>query len=106
MIPPSEPQPLLSDADVVVRADDHRLVVANNLDFLATLDDASVKLVVTSPPYNLGKEYEDRTSMEAYVDAQAKVIAEAVRVLHPAGSIRVARPEPLARMMFESDETP
>lgn len=60
---------------------------ADNLDYLADVADESVKLVVTSPPYNLGKAYEQRSPLDAYLAAQSAVIAEAVRVLHPAGSI-------------------
>lgn len=46
-----------------------------------------MKLVVTSPPYNIGKTYERRTSLERYLAEQARVIAECVRVLHPQGSL-------------------
>lgn len=60
---------------------------ADNLDYLAGIADESVSLVATSPPYNLGKAYERRSSLDAYLAAQSAVIAEAVRVLHPAGSI-------------------
>ena len=61
----------------------------DNLAFLHDLSQhgVSVKLVVTSPPYNLGKGYEARTSLEAYVEAQRRVIAQCVRVLHPRGSL-------------------
>ena len=64
-----------------------RIECRDNLDFLRTLTNSSVKLVVTSPPYNIGKEYEKRTSLASYLEAQAEVIAESVRVLHPRGSI-------------------
>ena len=46
-----------------------------------------MQLIVTSPPYNLGKRYEARTPLDVYVDAQRRVIAECVRLLHPRGSI-------------------
>ncbi|NLO74916.1 MAG: site-specific DNA-methyltransferase [candidate division WS1 bacterium] len=59
----------------------------DNLDFLARLRDESMKLVVTSPPYNLGKDYERRKDFDEYLNAQARVIAECVRVLHPRGSL-------------------
>jgi adenine-specific DNA-methyltransferase len=59
----------------------------DNLAFMEMIPDASVQLVVTSPPYNLGKDYERRSSLDSYVASQADVIAEAVRVLHPRGSI-------------------
>jgi adenine-specific DNA-methyltransferase len=59
------------------------------LDFLRRLPDASTQLVVTSPPYNLAKEYERgrRRTDEEYVGEQAPVIAECVRVLRPGGSL-------------------
>ena len=60
---------------------------ADNLAFLATLAPESVRLVVTSPPYNIGKSYEKRAPLEASVAEQAAVIAECVRVLHPRGSL-------------------
>lgn len=59
----------------------------DNLDFMAGLDDASVQLIVTSPPYNIGKAYERRSSLDAYVEGQTKVITECVRLLKPQGSI-------------------
>ena len=43
--------------------------------------------IVTSPPYNLGKEYEEKRSQDIYVEEQMACIAEAVRLLHPKGSI-------------------
>ena len=46
-----------------------------------------MKLIVTSPPYNIGKEYEKKTTNELYIEQQASAIAEAVRLLHPQGSI-------------------
>lgn len=56
-------------------------------DFLTTLPDQSVKLIITSPPYNLGKDYEDRVSIEKYLLAQAQVIKQLVRVLRQDGSL-------------------
>lgn len=57
------------------------------LELLQTIPDKSVQLVVTSPPYNLGKEYEKKIDVNAYIEQQAEVIAECVRVLSDAGSI-------------------
>ncbi len=56
-------------------------------EFVATVPDNSVTLIVTSPPYNLGKEYENRVSIGEYLKVQAQVIAELVRVLRHDGSI-------------------
>lgn len=67
----------------------HRAMIYEGdcLDFLRTLPDQSVQLIVTSPPYNLGKEYEKRSKLAGYIDEQAKVIRECHRVLKPSGSI-------------------
>lgn len=59
----------------------------DNLAFMERIPDGLVKLVVTSPPYNIGKEYEERSSLESYLDAQDRVITECIRLLHPRGSI-------------------
>ncbi len=59
----------------------------DNLAFMRPLRDASMKLVVTSPPYNNGKSYERRSSIDTYVQQQTQVISECVRLLHPQGSI-------------------
>jgi adenine-specific DNA-methyltransferase len=59
----------------------------DNLSFMRALPDESMRLIVTSPPYNLGKAYEKRSSLEVYVEAQTRVIKECVRLLHPRGSL-------------------
>lgn len=59
----------------------------DNIEFMRSLDKESMNLIVTSPPYNLGKDYEKRTSLDVYVEQQVATIAEAVRLLHPKGSI-------------------
>jgi len=59
----------------------------DTLEFLKTLPSKSIKLVVTSPPYNVGKEYETKTSIENYLASQEKVIEELIRVVSDSGSI-------------------
>ena len=44
-------------------------------------------LVVTSPPYNIGKQYERAQTLDEYVRAQSEVIRECVRVLSDDGSL-------------------
>jgi adenine-specific DNA-methyltransferase len=63
------------------------MAVSDNLSFMRPLPDGSMKLIVTSPPYNIGKSYERRSPLDKYVQDQAQVIAECVRLLHPNGSI-------------------
>ncbi len=54
---------------------------------MRSLEDATFKLIVTSPPYNLGKSYEGKSKLDAYLAAQEKVIGECVRLLDEHGSI-------------------
>jgi adenine-specific DNA-methyltransferase len=57
------------------------------LDLLHHIPDESIQLIVTSPPYNIGKEYEKKLKLQVYLDQQAAAIRECVRVLSPHGSI-------------------
>jgi adenine-specific DNA-methyltransferase len=57
------------------------------LRFLRSLPPRVVTLVVTSPPYNIGKEYEQRRDLKAYLQEQDEVITELVRILREDGSI-------------------
>lgn len=61
--------------------------MGNCLDFLRTIPDEAIQLVVTSPPYNIGKEYEKKLKLDTYLVQQADVIRECVRTLSPHGSI-------------------
>jgi adenine-specific DNA-methyltransferase len=56
-------------------------------DFVETVPDRSVKLVVTSPPYNIGKKYEKKSSLDEYYSKQELIIDECVRILADDGSI-------------------
>lgn len=57
------------------------------LDLLKTVPNKSIQLIVTSPPYNIGKEYEKKLNLRHYLDQQAEVITECVRALSDHGSI-------------------
>lgn len=56
-------------------------------DLLETIPSRSVDLVITSPPYNLGKKYEKTASLQDYLKEQEPVIAELDRVLASTGSL-------------------
>ncbi len=70
-------------------AADARVVVAPGdcLPMLRTLPAGLVKLIITSPPYNLGKSYETATALDEYLAALAPIADELVRVLSPEGSL-------------------
>jgi len=52
---------------------------------MSELPDNSVHLMVTSPPYNVGKVYDKNLSMEEYRELLTKVFKETYRVLVPGG---------------------
>src|SRR4029453_3508421 len=68
---------------------DVSLPLGDTLDLLRAVPAGSAQLVITSPPYNIGKAYERgrRTTLDDYVAGQQRVIDECVRVLRPGGSI-------------------
>jgi adenine-specific DNA-methyltransferase len=57
------------------------------MELLTTIPKDTIQLIVTSPPYNIGKSYERRSTLDVYLQTQRRVIAECVRVLKPHGSI-------------------
>jgi len=66
---------------------DYKYIVGDSLVKLPKIEDNKFKLIITSPPYNIGKEYEAKTSIDNYLFDQNKIIQELIRVLHPDGSI-------------------
>jgi site-specific DNA-methyltransferase (adenine-specific) len=52
---------------------------------MADLPDSSVHLMVTSPPYNVGKDYDEDLSLGEYLEMLKRVWSEVSRVLVPGG---------------------
>lgn len=69
-----------ADAEVVVAPGDC-------LRSLRGLPAGSMQLIITSPPYNIGKDYEKATDLHIYLRGLEPVIEELARVLSPAGSL-------------------
>lgn len=65
----------------------HVLECKDNVTFMQGLPDGSFKLIVTSPPYNLGKSYEGKSPLDTYLALQERVIGECVRLLDEQGSL-------------------
>jgi len=55
--------------------------------FLKTIPDKIIRLIITSPPYNLGKIYENEVEFDKYLMEQELVINELIRVLADNGSV-------------------
>jgi len=56
-------------------------------ELLKSIPSDSVDLIITSPPYNIGKKYEKKTSLASYLKDMEPVIVEVVRVLATTGSL-------------------
>ena len=56
-------------------------------DLLAEIPDGLAQLIVTSPPYNIGKTYEQRINLRDYLRDQKEVINKCIDKLIPGGSI-------------------
>lgn len=54
---------------------------------LSSLPSGFAQLIITSPPYNVGKSYEKNTSLDYYLDSISPVLDEITRVLHAEGSV-------------------
>ncbi len=63
------------------------LFQGDRLDLLRQIPDGHTKLVVTSPPYNIGKKYETKIDFDEYLKQQKETIGECVRTLAPDGSL-------------------
>ena len=57
------------------------------ISFIEDIPDKSIMLVVTSPPYNIGKPYEKRVKFRKYLKWQREVVEECIRILDSKGSI-------------------
>lgn len=77
---PKVPDHFEPNADVVILPGDSQ-------NTLLSLEGQSVKLVITSPPYNIGKEYERSTELSRYLKQLEPVIDQLVRVLARDGSL-------------------
>lgn len=68
---------------------DSRIVFAQG-ETLETLKESPAdyfNLIITSPPYNIGKEYEKQTKLEHYLTELHPILEQLVRVLSPTGSL-------------------
>ena len=57
------------------------------LEFLKDVPKNTAMLIVTSPPYNIGKPYEERVEFKDYLEWQRKVLKRCVDILDPKGSL-------------------
>jgi adenine-specific DNA-methyltransferase len=63
------------------------LYLGDRLDLLKQIPKGRARLIVTSPPYNIGKKYEKRLALPDYLRAQEETLKEAARILADDGSL-------------------
>ena len=81
---PFDSQTIRSDFDVNERIS---VYSGDAIDFLKSIPDETFQLIITSPPYNIGKEYEKKVDLKKYINQQTIIINECVRTLRATGSI-------------------
>lgn len=66
---------------------EHHVENGDCLAVLGQIENEKFDLIITSPPYNIGKSYETKTSIEKYLETQEEIISELVRVLSLKGNL-------------------
>ncbi len=59
--------------------------ILGNAENMKEIPDNSLHLMITSPPYNVSKEYDDNLSLQEYLDMLRNVFSETYRVLVDGG---------------------
>jgi len=67
----------------------YKLIQGNCLQVLPTLEESSVDLIITSPPYNVGKKYEvsDEIPWSQWYDLISRFLSDSFRILRDGGVI-------------------
>lgn len=73
--------------DYISPGTDYEIKKGDCLNVLKKIDDCKFDLIITSPPYNIGKSYETKTSIEKYLETQEEIINELVRTLSDKGNL-------------------
>ena len=68
------------DAEIVISKGDC-------IEILTNIPRETAKLIITSPPYNVGKSYEKNASLDNYLETMRSAIEQIVRVLSSEGSL-------------------
>lgn len=84
----------------------NKLLVGNALTKLKQIEDASIDLVITSPPYWNAVEYDKdiNTDYETYLELLTEIFSECSRVLRPNGKMAINTPiMPIPQAIIKQD---
>jgi DNA modification methylase len=71
-----------------LKQDIHYEMLNNDcLTILREIENEKFDLILTSPPYNVGKSYETKVNIEKYLETQEEIISELVRTLSDKGNL-------------------
>jgi DNA modification methylase len=73
--------------DYISTENEFQIVNGDSLKTLKSIENGKFDLIITSPPYNVGKSYETKTSIEKYLVTQEGIIDELVRTLSDKGNL-------------------
>lgn len=65
----------------------YKIINGDSLKVLKGIESSKFDLIITSPPYNIGKSYETKTSIEKYLETQEEIIQELIRTLSDKGNL-------------------
>ena len=65
----------------------YKLVHGDRLELFKKIKNKSAQVIITSPPYNIGKSYEKKKPLNEYLLEQEKTLRECFRVLKKGGSL-------------------
>ena len=68
-----------------IKKDDLNRIYCKSSEDMSEIPDSSVHLMITSPPYNVGKEYDNDLSLDEYLDLLTSVFSETYRKLVTGG---------------------
>lgn len=74
-----------SGEEVILSADRTNCLYGKSSESMEELPDRSVHLMITSPPYNARKDYDEDLTLDEYLDLLHRVFQETMRVLVPGG---------------------
>ena len=87
---------------------EHKIICGDCIDELKKLPDESIDLIITDPPFNIGKDYgkyKDKLHKEEYLEWCKKWLGEYIRVLKNGGALYLFNyPENNAYLMPYLDE--